>query len=95
MSECALNARGSDDSAARQVAHQAPGEAGATASAEQQHADITAAATRAALRHLTRALPNPGNLLVASRHISARLYAEHVPLPRIKLNEQPVYKIIT
>ena len=26
---------------------------------------------------------------------SARLYAEHVPLPRIELDEQPVYKIIT
>ena len=26
---------------------------------------------------------------------SARLYAEHVPLPCIKFDEQPVYKIIT
>ena len=29
------------------------------------------------------------------RHISARLYAEHVPLPCIKLDEQPVHEIIT
>ena len=63
----------------------------ATAAAEA----ITAPATSATLRHFTRAVPHPGKLLVASRHISARLYAEHVPLPRIKLDEQPVDKIIT
>ena len=38
---------------------------------------------------------DPGKLLVASRHVSARLYAEHMPFPRLKLDEQPVYKIIT
>ena len=37
----------------------------------------------------------PASCWVASRNISAQLYAEHVPLPRIKLDEQPVYKIIT
>jgi hypothetical protein len=43
----------------------------------------------------SRAVPHPGKLLVASLHISARLYAKHVPLPRIKLDEQAVYKIVT
>jgi hypothetical protein len=52
------------------------------------------ATAKAALRYFTRC-SSPGKLLVASRHISARLDAEHVPLPCIKLDEQPVYEIIT
>jgi hypothetical protein len=36
----------------------------------------------------------PASCSCLSTH-SARLYAEHVPLPRIKLDEQPVHEIIT
>ena len=39
-------------------------------------------------------LPEAASASCRSKHFS-RLYAEHVPLPRIKLDEQPVHKIIT